>query len=72
VRLWVIAAAGAGVWLLRNAPTDPRQWPGAARAEAGRLRGQAKEAFEAGKRASARRQDEVQREIDEASQPRQY
>jgi hypothetical protein len=37
-----------------------------------RLKGQVKEAFEAGKRAAVRRQAEVQREIDEAAKPRQY
>lgn len=71
-RLMVIGAAAASVWLLRSAPKDPRDWPDAAKSEAMRIKGHASEAIEAGKRAAIRRQEEVQREIDAASQPREY
>ncbi|MDH3225821.1 MAG: hypothetical protein OEM67_01870 [Thermoleophilia bacterium] len=72
MRLGLLAAAGAGIWALRRAPRDPRQWPEAAKRESMRLKRQVKEAVEAGKRAAVRRQAEVQREIDEAARPRQY
>lgn len=72
MRLALLAVAGVGIWALRRAPTDPRRWPSAAKDEAARLKAQGKEALEAGKRAAARRQEQVQREIDEAARPRQY
>ena len=72
MRLLALAAGAAAVWALTRAPRDPRRWPEAARGELERLKEQGKEAFEAGKRAAARRQDEVQREIDEASRPRSH
>ena len=72
-RLAILGGAVAlGKWLLKTVPPNPRDWPDAAKGEAQRIKEQAAEAVAAGKRAAERRQDEVQREIDAASQPRKY
>jgi hypothetical protein len=69
-RLVLLGLAGAGAFLIARAGRDPRGWPDAAREELERLKAHLREAIEAGKRAAARREAEVQREIDEAVERR--
>ena len=69
-RLLVLGLVGAGAFLVARARRGPREWPEAGREELERLKSRLREAIEAGKRAAARREAEVQREIDEAVERR--
>jgi hypothetical protein len=57
--------AGAG-YLYSLGPRDPREWPAFVGEQVAVLREQAAEALDAGKRASARREELMEREIAEA------
>lgn len=69
MRLLLLVAVIAA-WMSRNISTDPREWPAGLKRECDRLRADGAESVAAGKRAAARRAEQVQREIDEASLPR--
>ncbi|MEW6581153.1 MAG: hypothetical protein AB1416_00120 [Actinomycetota bacterium] len=64
-----IAAAGAAAWLVARGHRDPRRWPQALASEGALLRRQLGEAVAAGKRAAARREQEIEREMAEATRP---
>jgi hypothetical protein len=60
-----MAAAGAAAWLVSRGHRDPRHWPQAAKEEVAILRRNLDEALAAGRRAAARREEEIEREIAE-------
>jgi hypothetical protein len=63
----LLAAAGAGAWLWARGHRDPRQWPGELSAEWARLRGDVTAAAEAGRRAAARRESQIDQDLEEAA-----
>jgi hypothetical protein len=63
IKVVALAGAGVAVWLIAQGHRDPREWPGQLAEEWARLRSAAKEAIAAGKRAAARREAEIDREL---------
>lgn len=61
-----IAALGALGYVYSKGPRDPRQWPAFLGEQFALLKDQAREATDAGKQASARRQAQLEREVAEA------
>lgn len=65
MRLALLAAAGAAAyWVITRCPPDPREWPGQAQDDLARLRSQLTEAFAAGRRAAAERDQELLDELE--------
>jgi hypothetical protein len=60
------AGAALAAWLWAHGARDPNQWPRELAAEFAQLREDAKASVAAGKRAAARRGEEIEREIEEA------
>jgi len=66
IRVVLAAAAGAGVWLWARGHRNPREWPGELAAEVARLRADIVAAADVGARAAARREAEIDRDLEEA------
>jgi len=66
--VWV-AVGAAAYWALPRLPPSPRDWPEAAVEEVARLRGHLGEAVEAGKRAAAAKERELEAELDGRPSP---
>ncbi len=65
MRLALLAAAGAAAyWVVTRCPPDPREWPGQAQHDLARLKGHLAEAFAAGRRAAAERDQELLDELE--------
>lgn len=64
--LFVIVAALAGLLMVRKGGIDPRAWPDVLKAECARMGDHAKAAAAAGKKAAARREKELEDEIQAA------
>lgn len=64
--LLVVVTALAGLLMVRKGGTDPRAWPDVLKAECARMGRHAKAAAEAGKKAAARREAELESEIQAA------
>lgn len=67
IRAALVAASGVGIWMWYRGHRDPREWPGELSAEWARLRVDLKEAADVGGRAAARREEEIDRELDAAA-----
>ncbi len=67
MKLRTVALLGVLGWCYSKAPRDPQEWPAYAGEQFAILREQVSEAVEAGKRASERRIEQLDREVDEAS-----
>ena len=59
-----VVAVGVGAWLWSRGHRNPREWPADLSVEATQVREAAKEAVEAGRRAAARREAEIDRELE--------
>jgi hypothetical protein len=66
MKLRTIAILGGLAWCYSKLPRDPQEWPGYAGEQYAILREQVAEAVEAGKRASERRMEQLDREVAEA------
>ena len=66
IRAALLVAAGAGAWMWIRGHRNPREWPGEAAAEFARLRDDLRAAVDVGKRAAARREEEIDRDLEEA------
>ena len=64
-----LAVGAAAAYLVARGHTDPTTWPEAAKGEVDLLKKNLNEALAAGRRAAARREDEIDREITEAAGP---
>jgi hypothetical protein len=65
-RLKTLALLGGAAYAYSKGPRDPRQWAGFLAEEAARTKQHAVEAADAGKRASARKRAQIDREIADA------
>lgn len=66
MKLRTVAVLGLAGWLYAKAPRDPQEWPAFAGEQFATLREQVNEAIEAGKRASERRIEQLDREVAES------
>jgi hypothetical protein len=66
LRVLVVLGAAATAWMIVRGHRDPRRWPAEAMEEWARVRGAAAEAIAAGKRAAARRETELDVELERA------
>jgi hypothetical protein len=69
IRALALGAVGVGVWLWARGYRDVRRWPADLSVEAARVREAALEALEAGRRAAARREAEIDRELSSTGPP---
>lgn len=65
MRLRTVALLGFAAYIYSKGPRDPREWAAFLGEQVAILRGQLTEALEAGRRASARRQAQIDRELAE-------
>jgi len=66
VRLRTVAVVGVVAYIYTKGPRDPREWVAFLGEQVAVLRDQLEEAVQAGRRASARRQEQIDRELAEA------
>ncbi|HWH14214.1 MAG TPA: hypothetical protein VNT51_05670 [Miltoncostaeaceae bacterium] len=66
MRLRTLAVLGVAAYIYSKGPRDPREWVAFLGEQAAVLREQITEAVEAGRRASARRQEQIDRELAQA------
>ncbi len=63
MRLKTLALLGGAAYVYSRGPRDPREWAGFLAEEAARTKQHVAEAAEAGKRASVRKREQIDREI---------